>query len=305
MWNNKNTIQALYRLRTTDSLKIVSAPPKAEYTKFLDYKWWKNRVNELTNDKTTNTIMGEHYSRLIEITHKVNFYEFREYQEHFEALEINTVTDKLKVSDEDEEFLTYIFEDGEEWSIPKNKQKAFKKWLMHKENGLIDKIEKLNEFKNFHEIYTKSNVAKIIKASYNEMHKRTGKRYNIELFYKLLRSLVKIEIRDDETGKILKRVSKDKLKSISIKVISNCAIIGIKIINKVVKEVVEVLNETKTWLDSSKEKGISTIDGCVYSLNNLRAKLSESSSYCNLNIQVVYDEIQEFSNFLINRLTVH
>ena len=323
MWNNKNTIQALYRLRTTDSLKIVSAPPKAEYTKFLDYKWWKNRVNELTNDKTTNTIMGEYYSRLIEITHKVNqyekadeyslvcflseltknnydkdFYEFREYQEEFEALEINTVTDKLKVSNEDEEFLTYIFEDGEEWSIPKNKQKAFKKWLMHKENGLIDKIEKLNEFKNFHEIYTKSNVAKIIKASYNEMHKRTGKRYNIELFYKLLRSLVKIEIRDDKTGKILKRVSKDKLKSISIKVISNCAISGIKIINKVVKEVVEVLNETKKWLDSSKEKGLSTIDGCVDSLNNLRAKISESSSYCNLNIQVVYDEIQEFSNSL-------
>ncbi|SFV59486.1 hypothetical protein MNB_SV-9-1244 [hydrothermal vent metagenome] len=104
------------------------------------------------------------------------------------------------------------------------------------------------------------------------------------MFYKLLRSLVKIEIRDDDTGKILKRVSKDKLKSISIKVISNCAIIGIKIINKVVKE-------TKIYLDSIKEKQISIMNDCVDSLKDLIVKYKHSNSYCNLNIRSVYDEI--------------
>ncbi|SFV63474.1 hypothetical protein MNB_SV-9-1302 [hydrothermal vent metagenome] len=131
------------------------------------------------------------------------------------------------------------------------------------------------------------------------MNKKTGKRYNIELFYKLLRSLVKIEIRDDDTGKILKRVSKDKLKSISIKVISNCAISGIKIINKVVKEVVEVLNETKKWLDSLTDEQISIMNGYIAILKTLGAEIKSSSSYSHLNIEALISTFIDKRYFML------
>ena len=277
MWNNKNTIQALYRLRVKNSLKIVSAPPKKQYEKYIDYSWWENRIHSYTNEQTTNTIMGEHYSKLIKITHKINqyqkadeysivcylseltknnydkdFYKFEEYKEDFEPLEINTKIEKLNIEDENKEFFNYIFENGEEWSIPQNRKKAFERWLESDKSGLIDKIVKLDKYKNLNEIYLKSNLAKTIKAKYNKIYK--NKKYTIQMFYKLLKSLVQLEMINDETGKIIKRVgSKTNLKKISIKVVAQCLIKGIKIIKKVVTKV-------KIWLDSFKDIKTPAID---------------------------------------------
>ncbi len=67
------------------------------------------------------------------------------------------------------------------------------------------------------------------------------------MFYNLLRSLVKLEMINDKTSKIIKRVgSKTDLKNISIKVINRCAIIGVKIVKKALKYV-------QKWLDGFKE----------------------------------------------------
>lgn len=253
-WNNKNTIQALYRLRVKDSLRIVSAPPKEEYTKYLDYDWWEKEIHSYTGDIETNVIMGEHYSRLMKITHKLNqyqkadeysivsflseltrnnydkdFYKFEEYKEDFEPLEINTKIEKINIKEENEEFFGYMLKNGEKWSVPKNRRKAFERWLESDRSGLIDKIVKLDQYKNLNEIYLRSNLAKTIKAQYNRMHNHKGKRYNIKLFYKLLKSLVELEITNDETGKIIKRVgSKTNIKKVSIKVVNKCSIQGIK-----------------------------------------------------------------------------
>jgi len=292
MWNNKNTIQALYRLRVKNSLKIVSSPPKEQYRKYIDYNWWENQINSYTDEQIINTIMGEHYSKLIKITHKVNqyqkadeysivcylsdltknnydedFYKFEEYQDNFEPLEINTKIETLNIKDENEDYFTYIFENGEEWSIPQNKREAFKRWLELDNIGFIDKIAKLNRYKNLNEIYLKSNLAKTIKAKYNKMNKNRGKKYTIQMFYRLLRSLVQLEMINDETGKIIKRVgSTTNLKRISIKVVSKCSIIGIKIIKKVIKKV-------KIWLDTFKDIKIPNIDGYNDISSNLIDKI--------------------------------
>ena len=77
------------------------------------------------------------------------------------------------------------------------------------------------------------------------------------MFYKLLKSLVQIEMINDKTGKIIKRIgSKTNLKDISIRVTNKCLIIGVKVVKKVVAKV-------KKWLDSFKE--IQKFDNNVYS----------------------------------------
>lgn len=198
--------------------------------------------------------MGEHYSKLMKITHKLNqyqkadeysivsflseltknnydkdFYAFREHKKGFEPLKINTKIEKIDIEEENEEFFGYMFKNGEKWSVPKKRQKAFERWLESDKSGLIDKIAKLDRYENLNEIYLRSNLAKTVKAQYNKMYKHKGKRYNIKMFYKLLKSLVGLEITNEETGKIIKRVgSKTNLKKVSIKVIDKCSIQGIK-----------------------------------------------------------------------------
>ena len=302
-WSNKNTIQALYRLRVENSLKIVSAPPKKQYEKYIDYDWWENQIHNHTDDQKTNTIMGEHYSKLIKITHKINqyqkadeysivcylseltknnydkdFYKFEEYKEDFEPLEIDTKVKKTDNKSESKEFFNYIFENGDRWVIPENRRKAFEKWLQSDKSGLIDKIAKLDKYKNLNEIYLKSNLAKTIKAKYNAIYKSRNKKYTIQMFYKLLKSLVQLEIINDETGKIIKRVgSKTNLKKISIKVIAKCCIIGIKIIKKVIKEV-------KIWLDSFKDVKIPAIDDYNYNISYLNEEIKGVNSFSFLKI---------------------
>ncbi len=117
--------------------------------------------------------------------------------------------------------------------------------------------------KNLKEIYLKSNVAKTIKAKYNKMYKHKGKRYNIKMFYNLLRSLVKLEMVNDKTGKIIKRVgSKTDLKNILIKVINRCAVIGVKVVKEVVKQ-------AQKWLDSFEEVRKGVIDRNISVLSDL------------------------------------
>ncbi len=272
LWNTKQTLQALYRSRIPNTIKIVSAPPKPQYRKNIEYEWWETFINNHTEEQITNTIMGEHYSKMINITHKLNhyqkadeysivcylshltrnnydedFFKFVEYKEDFEPLEIKTKVEKTDRSKEDERFFNHIFENGKTWSIPQNKRKSFQRWLEHENSGFIAKLEKLNTSKNLNELYLKSNVAKKIKAKYNKMYKHKGKKYTIKMFYNLLRSLVKLEMVNDKTGKLIKRVgSKTDLKNISIKVINRCAIIGVKIVKEAVKKV-------QKWLDGFKE----------------------------------------------------
>ena len=67
------------------------------------------------------------------------------------------------------------------------------------------------------------------------------------MFYNLLRSLVQLEMVNDKTGKVIKRVgSKTDLREISIKVINRCAVIGVKVVKEVVKKV-------QKWLDSFRD----------------------------------------------------
>ncbi len=281
LWNTKQKLQALYRVRDDNTIKIISAPPKPQYRKKIDYEWWENFIKNNTHDQITNTVMGEHYSRMMKITHKVNgyttvdeysivcylshltrnnydedFFKFVEYREEFEPLEVNTRVEKAKSSDT--KFFNYTFEDGEEWTIPEKKRKAFEKWLEHYNSGFIDKLMKLNSFKNLNKIYKTSNVAKTVKAQYNKMYKGRGEKYSIEKFLKLLRSLVQIEIINDETGKVIQRIgSKTDIKKVSIRVIGRCAIKGIqitKIINSIKKEIKKdikkVVKVVQNWLDS-------------------------------------------------------
>ncbi len=274
-WSTKQKLQALYRVRDDNALKIISAPPKPQYKKHIDYEWWENFIKNHTQDQITNTIMGEHYSKMMEITHKVNgyktvdeysivcylsqltrnnydedFFKFVEYKEDFEPLEIETKVEKKSSKDDECEIeycFTHTFEDGEEWIVPEKKRRAFNRWLEHNKSGFIDKLLKFNSFKNLNTIYKTSNVAKTVKAQYNRLHKYRGERYSIDKFLKLIRGLVQVEMIDDKTGKTIQRVgSKTDLKNISIRVVGRCAIKGIKIIKKVKK----LIKEIKKWLDS-------------------------------------------------------
>ena len=95
------------------------------------------------------------------------------------------------------------------------------------------------------------------------MYKHKGKRYNIKMFYNLLRSLVKLEMVNDKTGKIIKRVgSKTDLKNILIKVINRCAVIGVKVVKEVVKQ-------AQKWLDSFEEVRKGVIDRNISVLSDL------------------------------------
>ena len=314
-WNTKQKIQALYRLRRDDSMKIISAPPKEEYTKRIDFDWWENFINSNTEDKISNTIMGEHYSEMMKITHKVNgydkadnysivcylskltgnnydkdFFKFVEFHRHseplpgrFEPLEINT--QRKDENEDDEEYFTYTFEADEnqektKWIIPKNKRKMFDRWLYNLKSGLIAKLIKLKSFKNLNEIYKKSNVAKVIKAQYNKIHKKRGKKYTIYMFYKLLRDLVKIEIIDDKSGKVLQRVgSKTNLKEVSIRVVDSCSIKGIKVVNEMMKKAKKIKEKSKKWLDKMTRVVNYNGDRDLGILVDLSVQINKDSSY--------------------------
>ena len=131
---------------------------------------------------------------------------------------INTKIEKNFEKIENE--LKYITKDNKIFIVKQSKKEKFERWLKHYEIGFIDKLMKLNETKSFRELYNSSNVARKIREKYNELHKNN---YTIKMFYKLLRSLVNIEMFDKE-GKEIKRVgSKTSLKDICLKVVGFCS----------------------------------------------------------------------------------
>jgi hypothetical protein len=105
------------------------------------------------------------------------------------------------------------------------------------------------------------------------MNKYKGKKYTIKMFYNLLKSLVQIEMRNDKTGKVIKRIgSKTNLKEISIKVIDKCLIVGIEIVKKVVEKV-------KKWLDGLGEVKKVNVDEYSDVLSGFRMDIEESNYY--------------------------
>ena len=167
----------------------------------------------------------------------------------------------------------HIFANGEEWTIPKNKKKAFERWLESEKSGFIDRLIKLDKFKNLNEIYLKSNVAKKTKSKFNAMNKHKKKKYTIKMFYELLRSLVQIEMINDKTGKIIKRVgSKTNLKNISIKITHKCFIKGVEVVKKAVKAV-------KKWLDGLGEVEKIASDKYSEGLSAFEVGVNEGNYY--------------------------
>jgi len=255
LWSTKDIIQAVHRVRLEDTLRIVSEKPKEQYTKFLSIEWWKSYAEELmTNEIDFNAVFGEFYSNLIKTSAGVNhykkvdnygiacylayltrnnydsdFYNFKEYKGTEEILKID-----LKTSQEDEEEEEkrgrHTMSDGTLWEYPESNKVRFHKWSVHYESGLIYKMAKMNEFINFKKVYTRSRIAQDIKTKYNKVNKRNGKKYSIDMFYKLVLSLVKIEMIDKENNKIKYKSKSIDYADISIKVVGLCPLDGVKIV---------------------------------------------------------------------------
>ena len=98
------------------------------------------------------------------------------------------------------------------------------------------------------------------------------------MFYELLRSLVQIEMINDKTGKIIKRVgSKTNLKNISIKITHKCFIMGVEVVKKVVKVV-------KKWLDVFTENKKVDSDGYSKCLSAFEMGVNEGNYYTILEV---------------------
>jgi len=248
IWSVKDTIQALHRVRG-ENTKIVTEKPKEQYKGFVGFEWWKDFIKKQSNTKMVNAILGEYYSKLINITHKTNeyiepsdygiacylahktrdnydtdFYKFGEYKGIDEVLEIDSEYEK-EDRNEDETTFTYITKKGEVWEVSLEEEKKFNKWIQQYESGLVHKIYKFQELKSFKEIYLKSNISRQIRASFNKMYKGERK-YNIGMFYTLFCSLVVVEKYNQNMVKIERCKSLDDL---WVKVVGICPIKNAKI----------------------------------------------------------------------------
>jgi hypothetical protein len=118
------------------------------------------------------------------------------------------------------------------YEYPSNKREPFMRWARHKESGLVDRMAKMKDWRNFHAIYDRSTVAEDVKKRYNAMFNRgkDPRKYSIHKFYDLMRTVVKLEIRDGDRE--VQRVSKHmNLKDLEVKVVAECPIEGVKLIS--------------------------------------------------------------------------
>jgi len=69
------------------------------------------------------------------------------------------------------------------------------------------KFLKMKDFVNFKKVYNGSRIGQEVRSNYNKANKEKGKKYNIDMFYKFMLSLVEIE-RVDKNGNLLIRKSK-------------------------------------------------------------------------------------------------
>jgi len=109
--------------------------------------------------------------------------------------------------------------DGTKWEYPESNEERFNRWASFYNRGIISKMMKFRDFRSFKEIYTSSSLAKSIKKKYNKTHEE---RYTIDMFFKLIKSLVKIEIIDENFNLIERKSSYTDVTKISIRVIAPC-----------------------------------------------------------------------------------
>lgn len=254
LWSSKDIIQGLNRVRGEDILRIVSLPFKEQYTKHISFEWWKKFIENCTNDKEVNAIMGEFYSKMIKITHKMEAYErandygiacylayltrnnideelydIREYTFECEPLTLNMDADKKEL---DEEYLEYTLHDGSRWKVPKAKETDFKKFAAVYDTNIIKKMMKLDGVRNFGEVYDFSKVARKIREDYNRSNKKNGKKYSIAEWYKLLKTLVKIRLINEDFEKIERPQSVKSLRNVYFEIVGICGIDGVEEISE-------------------------------------------------------------------------
>ncbi len=241
-WSTKDIIQALHRIRTDGIIKIVSSPPKEQYKKKTNIKWWTDRAKSLMgNDAGINGIFGEKYSKLIKTSSRTSgyiepseygiacfladktknnydsdFYQFAPYELDADPMPIDLDTNGA--GEEEEEIESSTLSDGSKWLYPKKKESKFKSWAVHYESGMVAKMMKVKEWKSLKYLYTKTKLAKEIKERYNRENGWKGEKYSSDMFLKLLREVVEVEMRD-ENGENVERIgSKTFLTKLEIRV---------------------------------------------------------------------------------------
>ena len=249
LWSVKDIIQGLNRVRGDNVLRVVTKPIQRVKEVFSEHKYFTDLSNRLTDTKEINTIMGEEYSKLIQMTHNVtgsiksSDYGVACYLAHKTKDEYDSDFYKFEEYDFDEELQLCTYKnEGEEkieilkhtigndiYQYPSNKREPFLRWARHKESGLVDKFMRMTDTKTLHELYTLSRVGQDVKSRYNKIFNRgkEARKYDVDMFYKLLRTTVNIEIsfKSEEVIRISKNVD---VKKVIVKVISECPIIGVK-----------------------------------------------------------------------------
>nr|MBL0721625.1 hypothetical protein [Sulfurovaceae bacterium] len=161
LWSTKDMIQGVHRVRNDDCIRLITKEPNPTYDKHIDFDWWENRVKgSSSKDRGLNAVLGEQFSNLIKITHKINDYEEfddygiacylasltrNNYDKDFYELVKCEVTDPLNIdlntkTIEDEEVEIKIHtmkKDDTQWSYPANKAIRFFKWVTMYESGLL------------------------------------------------------------------------------------------------------------------------------------------------------------------------
>ena len=211
--------------------------------------WWLKFINKNSSDDASmNTVFGEYYSNLVKMTHKTNnyesadeygvacylanltrnnydkdFYQFEKYDFKDDILKINLDTRGIE---EDEELAISTYKskkDGSKWEFETKNSTNFSRWIANYESGLVNRIAKMNTHKNLYKLYMKSSVGQHIRKEYNQANKKKGEKYSVDLFYKMLRNLVEIEVVNENTKEIVERVgSTISYKEVSIKVVGIC-----------------------------------------------------------------------------------
>ena len=244
LWSLKDTLQALHRVRLDGTLRVMSQEVPESYDKYIDVDWWIKKAEELMEDeKEFNAVFGEFYSPFIKsaagvnryekvseygvlcyLAHKTrnnydkDFYEFRKLEVK-EPMNIKLKYEKDEDEDDNPPGFYRMHIDSSEWSYPISNEQRFKKWAVHYESGLIKKMMKLKDFRNFKEIYRSSSLSRSIRKNYNKSKKD---KYTIDMLFKLFKKLVKIELLDDDFNVVELNNWHIDITKINIRVVDYC-----------------------------------------------------------------------------------
>lgn len=251
LWSVKDAIQALNRPRGDKVIRVITKPIEKPSTVFADFEYFNELSKSVTDTQEINTIMGEEYSNFTKKTHKgsrylnstefgvvcylaektrdqydPDLYRFEKYTPE-ETFEVNIETD---VEPENVIMLQHTIK-NDVYEYPSNKRDPFMKWARHKESGTVDRVMRMSNFDTFHGCYERSSIAKDVKAKYNHSFNRGDdpRKYTKEQFYKLVRSLVQIEITIN--GEKIERISKNiNLDNVKINIVNECPIDGVNLV---------------------------------------------------------------------------